>query len=103
MITTVRSASISPGKIDEGFAFAVEIAHYINENLPGTTVQVLRNIGGKMAQVHWVSTYESLAAYEAYWTKLENDAGFKEKLAEARGNELYVADSIVDSLYQTIS
>jgi len=63
MITVVRTANIHDGKIDAAFAWAVKIAKYGRDKL-GMNTQVARNIGGELYQLHWVSTYPSLADAE---------------------------------------
>jgi len=85
-----------------GFAFAVKVATYITENL-GTQIQVLRNVGGPVNQVHWIATYESLAEYEASMKKIENDEGYQGLLGELQEPSLYIVSSVVDNLYESIA
>lgn len=103
MITRVRTANMHDGKGHEAFAWAVKVATYINENFSGSNIQVMRNVGGPVWQVHWVDSHESLAAYEEVMKKVEADSGYLELLGEARDQKLFVSSSIVDSLYQAIS
>ena len=63
MITLIRTANIHDGKAGEAFAWAIKTVTYVNANVEGFKAQVLRNIGGPTFQVHFVSHYESLAAY----------------------------------------
>ena len=102
MITFVRTADMNDGKAMAGFAWAVKAANYITENL-GINVQVVRNVGGPVNQVHWIANYESLAEYEAAGKKIENDDGFQGLLAEGMEQGLFSSSSVVDGLYETIS
>ena len=94
MITLVRTANIHDGKAGEAFTWAIKTVNSVNANIEGVNVQVLRNVGGPTFQLHFVSTYESLAAYDEATKRLE---------AEARAAGLFIASSIVDHLYETIS
>lgn len=70
VITWLRSARIQDGKFEEAFGWAVEVAEYVNETVEGPAVEVRRNIGGPMYQVHWVVHYDSLAHYEEVMGRL---------------------------------
>lgn len=102
MITFVRTANIHDGKAQEAMAWAIKAAGYISENL-GVNLQVMRNIGGMVSQVHWVANYESLSDFEAAMAKIEADAGYQQLLAEGRdAGGLFAASSIVDNLYASV-
>lgn len=101
MITAVRAATMNDGKVQAGFAWAVKVGMYITENL-GINVQVLRNVGGPVNQVHWVSIYESLGSYDAAMKKIFGDPGFQELFAEAEQQGLFSASSVVDNLYESL-
>jgi len=103
MITWVRTANINDGKGRTAFAWAVKVAAYVNENVSGADVQVMRNIGGPVWQVHWVANYESLAALAEVMKQIEGDAGYLEVLAEAQDQKLFIGTSIVDNIYEAIS
>ena len=102
MITFVRTANIHDGKMQDAMAWAVKTATYISQNL-GVNVQVMRNVGGLVSQVHWVSNYASLADFEASMTKIVADAGYQQLLAEGGAGGLFAANSIVDNLYASAS
>jgi len=72
-------------------------------SISGAHVQVLRNIGGPVWQVHWISNYESLAAFEEMRKRIEADEGYLKLLGEGRDQQLLVASSVVDRLYEVIS
>ena len=101
MITAVRTANIHDGKANEAVAWAIKTATYVSENL-GVNLQVMRNVGGPVFQLHWVSNYESLAAYEAAMARIEADEGYQGLLAEGRNQGLFIASSIIDNLYASI-
>ena len=63
----------------------------------------MRNIGGPIWQVHWVSNYESLAAYDKIMKGIEADSGYLKLVGEARDQKLFISTSIVDNLYEAIS
>jgi|SRR5579871_6624061 hypothetical protein len=101
MITVVRTASINYGKMAEALAWAVKVTRYMRDK--SANVQLSRNIGGLVYQIHWASTHASLADYEQAGKRLEADEGYKALLAEAREQDLFVASSIKDSLYESIA
>jgi hypothetical protein len=103
MITWVRTANISDGKLQEAFSWAVKVAGYINKKFEGVNVQVVRNVGGPVFQVHWVATYKSLASFEEKWKQIDGDEGYQGLLAEIRQQAAFIGTSIVDSLYETVS
>ena len=66
-------------------------------------MQVVRNVGGPVYQIHWVSTYDSLAAYDRTIKKIEADEDYQELLAEVREQALFIGTSVSDSLYEAVS
>jgi hypothetical protein len=101
MITVVRTASVHDGKMTEAVTWAVNATRYLRDRL-GTNTQLARNIGGPVFQLHWVSTYPSLADLERVMRQIETDEGYNSRVAEARQRGLFIATSIVDSLYESI-
>ena len=87
MIYAVRSADVKHGKLEETFEWAVRAAMHVNGK-HGTNLQVLRNVGGAGYRVHWVATYDSLAAYEEAGTNIAADEGYQALVAEALGKDL---------------
>jgi hypothetical protein len=102
MVTMVRTANVHDGKLDAALAWAVKATKYGRDKL-SANIQLRRNIGGAVHQVHWVSTHESLADFEKASKRAEADEGYKALLAEARQQGLFSASSIVDSLYEDIA
>ena len=101
MITLVRTANMNDGQAMAGLAWAVKVATYITENL-GVDVQVARNVGGPVNQVHWMANYDSLADFDAAMKRLLNDEGYMELVAEAQEARFYESNSIVDRLYESM-
>ena len=78
------------------------MAGYLNEKYPSAKVQVIRNVNGRLDQVHWMVSYESLADMEELGKQLQEDAGYGELVAEAQGKGLFDGSTIVDNLYATV-
>ena len=100
MIYNVRSGEILDGKMAAAMEFAVKVASYVNANYPGLNVQVLRNVSGLVNQVHWVASYESLAALEEANAEINADPGYQEIVATAEG--LFAASTHVIRTYRTV-
>ena len=102
MITQVLSMSIHDGKLGGAFAWAVKIAAYINQQSPDLNVRVVRNVAGSMYELHFVSTTESLAAYEDFNKQLEADEGYQKLLSEGREQRLIIGTTVNERLYETV-
>ena len=103
MIIWKRTANIHDGKAMEAFAWAVKVASWANQKYPGTKMQVIRNVGGPLYQVHWTATYDSLASWEKAWKQIEADDEYRALLAEVRQQGALVGVSVVDSLSEVIA
>jgi len=103
MITSILTANSQDGKGQAAFAWAVKVANYLNGSFSGANVKVLRNIGGPAWQVHWTSNFESLAVFEEERKRIEADEGYHKLLGEGRDQNLFIASSVVERLYQAIS
>jgi hypothetical protein len=101
MITTVRTANVHDGKIREALAWALKATKFLNEKF-GTNIQVARNVGGPLFQVHWVATYKSLADFERISKQVEADEGYQALVTEGRQQDIFIGTSIVDSIYETV-
>jgi hypothetical protein len=101
MITTVLTANIHDGKMQEAFALAQKATKYMNEKF-GTNMQINRNVNGPLYQVHFVTMYDSLAAFEKTRKQFEADAGYHELLAEIRNEGVFIGTSIVQNIYETV-
>lgn len=89
--------------MQDAIPWATKVANYLNEHVSGVNIQVLRNICGPRLQVHWVSSYESLAAFEETTKRIETDTGYQQLLAAGRQQQLFVGSTIVDNLYEAVS
>jgi hypothetical protein len=102
MITHVRTANIHDGKLADALAWAAKVCKYLRDH-HGTNTQLARNIGGQIFQLHWVSTYPTLADFEKTMKKVENDAGYMALIGEARQQVLFIGTSVTDALHEMIA
>ncbi len=102
MITLIRSATIHDGKLEEAFGWAVKVAGYLNGKFDSVNLQVARNVGGALYQVHWIATGPSLAECWETTQKTEADSGYKDLLAEGRQQGFLIGSSVTDQLLQSI-
>lgn len=101
MITWVRTGDIRDGKARPAAEWALKIAAYINETFE-TNIIVQRNVAGPVNQLHWVSTYDSLASVEETSAKISEDPGYQQLMAELVEDPLFFAASVVDNLFRSI-
>jgi hypothetical protein len=102
MITAVLTANVHDGKMQDAFSVGLKAARYMNEKF-GTNMQVNRNVNGPVYQIHFVTTYDSLAAFEKTRKQWEADTGYQEVLTEIRNKGLFIGTSIVQNIYETVS
>ena len=76
-----------PLVLNAAFEFEIKAAMHLNENLWMNT-QVQRNVSGPIAQLPWVTTYESLAQFEERQQKMQADEVYKSLLFEPRVSSL---------------
>lgn len=101
MITWVRSANINHGKQAGAIEWAVRVSVTINEAL-GTNIGVQRNVAGPVNQIHWVATYDSLAAFEQMAAGILQNEAYLQLIAESTEANFFDTHSINDSLYQSV-
>jgi hypothetical protein len=101
MITFTRTANIRQGNLEAGFEWAVKVTMVIKQNL-GQDFQVHRNVTGSPFQVHWSTTYDSLAAFETIAAKIAEDEDYLALLIEQREHEYLDTSSIQDRLFASI-
>ena len=101
MITSVRTANVHDGKLNAAVAWALKVVKYLREK-HGAQIQLSRNVGGLVHQIHWVSMHPSLADFEKAFKQFEADEGYTTLLSEGRQQGLFIAASIVDHLYESI-
>ncbi|MEZ4622878.1 MAG: NIPSNAP family protein [Caldilineaceae bacterium] len=85
MITVIRTYTIQPGTRTEAFAHVAKQAAYIPGKYGGSNTSVLRNVAGPSNQVHSISNWESLAAWEEGQKKIAQDAEIQEIVAQGQG------------------
>ena len=102
MITSIRSAEVRAGKANSAFKWAVEVTQYVNREIPELDIQVFRNVGGPLFEVHWMSHFPSLAAYQTAREHLESHPGFLEQVNEASEAGLFLGSSFRDRLYENL-
>ncbi len=103
MITQVRTAAVHDGKLPEAIEFGLKVVALVNDKFPDLNIQLIRNVVGPIYELHWVSSTESLATYEEVNKRIEADQGYQALVAEIRQAKVFVATSLVDRLYETIS
>jgi len=101
MYTWVRSTRISSGKQPQATEWALEIAGYVNGKF-GLNAIVEVNVTGHINEIHWVVKYDSLADLEQARMATIADEGMQQRLAVSAEQGLFVENSAVDNIYQTI-
>ena len=102
MITTMRTANIRRGKAAEAFEWAIKVAIHAKDKCAQVTdLQVVRNIGGPINQLHWIGTYGSMADMEATYKWFDSDAEIQKLIADALARELFEVDA-ADHIYATV-
>lgn len=99
MITTIRTASIAPGKTGDAIAFANQMAKLAKEKY-GKTFTLLMPVGGNPGRIAWLATYESLTEWEALMAKVMADAEYWE--AVAKNSATFLPGSVNDEFWRTI-
>ena len=102
MITFVRSAEAERDKVNDAFAWAVQLVNWINGKFPDTTVRVMRNISGSIHGLHFVTNAESLGQLEQVMGQMEVDPEYQNMITEAREKGYFVQGSLQDNYYRSI-
>ena len=69
----------------------------------GLDIQLMGNVAGKVNQLHWVATFESLAELEASMGKLGSNSDYEAMVADAAAQGLFATGSFSDSIYRTLA
>lgn len=101
MIYRARTINLTRAKVAEAHALMVKTATFVNEQFPGVTVEVLRNIGGPLNQIHLVTCCESLATLEDYEEERQLNAGWLALIEEWRALDAELSTA-VDHLYRSL-
>lgn len=101
MIYRVRTLNLTRTKVTEAHALVLKMAAYVNQNFPGVTVEILRNVGGPVNQIHMVTCCASLEDLEEYEEVRQLDSDWLALLEDWR---LLDAESSigVDHLYRSL-
>ena len=79
---------------------ALKLAAFQNRKFPESNAQILRNYDGLAHRIHIVTTFESVAAWEAARDSNDADPDFQSLLAE--GGDLYDLASLEGHFYQIV-
>jgi len=99
MITFVRTVSIAPGKFAEMMAFSHQVMKHLKDKI-GIQITLTMPIGGNPNRIAYVSTYPSLAEFEALSTKMLADADYQKLVAANAPN--IIAGSVHDELWRSV-
>ena len=101
MITWVRTVDYRDGKANEAMELAVKAANYVNDKF-GLNVVVEINVSGKISQLHWVATTDSLASLDEALLSVYADEGYQQMLEESAEQELFWDTSGRDRIFRSI-
>ena len=74
MVYVVSTANlVLGGKQKEAIDFAIKGCKLLKQHCPAISHEVVRNQSGQGNTLHWVSKYESLAAFEEAWEKISRN------------------------------
>ena len=101
MIYRVRTLTLTRAKVTAAHALILKMAVYVNENFPGVTVEILRNVGGPVHQIHMITCCASLEDLEEYEEEWQLDTDWLALLEEWRLLDAE-ATATVDQLYRSL-
>jgi hypothetical protein len=99
MITFVRTVSIAPGKLAEIMDFSQKVVKHVKDK-HGLPIQLIMPIGGNPNRIAYVTTYPSLAEFEAASTKLTTDADYQKLVAANAAN--VIPGSVHDEIWRSL-
>lgn len=99
MLTVIRTFTVQSWKRKEVLAHVTKLAARVPGKYGGRDARVLRNVTGPSNQVHTISNWESLAAYEEGQKQIAQDAELQELVAQ--GKDLIL--SVTITLYESVS
>jgi len=99
MIQFSRTSSIGPGKVGDALGFANEVSDYLLKHYDVKT-QVLMPVAGNPFRISWRSEYASLAAMEAFQSKLLTDEKYMALLTKAA--PFFIPGSATDEIWRTL-
>lgn len=102
MITVVRTTPFFQGKEREAMEWSIQAEKILREKCSWKG-QIMVNISGPVNQVHWVSTYASLAESEAWDKEMQKNDAMQNLLKEAGERNLFESSGVKDHFYSTVS
>jgi hypothetical protein len=100
MVRFERSARVAQGKLIAARQWAQEVTDYANSNHPEGKLQVFSERFGNIGRVSWQADFDSVAALDSYQQSFDTDEGYWALLSKS--TELFVEDSIKDTVYETL-
>lgn len=99
MITFVRTATATAGKLGEALVWAKEITAII-KRVTGKDMAVGNPFGGAVTEVAWIAQWDSVAQADEAFVKLMTDREYTTALTKA--GQLLVAGSARDHIWKHI-
>lgn len=99
MIHFTRVSSIAPGKVAEAMAYAAEMTEYL-AGAHGQKMQLMAPVGGNPFRIGWYTSFENLAAMEAFTSKTSADAKFLSMMGKGAG--LFIAGATRDEIWRSV-
>ena len=101
MITFVRTVSIAPGKLAEIMEFSHKVVKHVKATSTACQSRPIMPIGRVNAdRIAYVTTYPSLAEFEAASTKLTTDADYQKLVAANAAN--VIPGSVHDEIWRSL-
>ena len=102
MITVIRSANLFQGaSIQDAVGWALKVTGHLQKKW-GMNTQVQSNVGRNPYQIHWLTTYQSLAHLEELTQEIEKDPEYVAMIEESRKASLFDVASVVDTIYRSV-
>ena len=102
MIKTMRSLTIKSGKDVEAMEYAVRVAKFMSDNAPGQEMEVWQNLDGSIRRIHFVATYDSIAAFDEVMSFMGQNEAFIAFQKENLDQELFDVNSDTRHFFKTL-
>lgn len=102
MVTVIRTAEISQHLFMEAVQWAAKVTAHIHTKHQGNT-QLNKNVGGDVAEIHWISTFADLGQFETFRNALEADPEYQNLFHEATSEEYFVPGSSYDQIFTSMT
>ncbi len=90
---------VAPGKNAEATAYLAKVAAHL-KSLNGNDYRVLTQLAGPVGHMMIVSSWDTVAAWDAARLKNASDAGFQKMASDAAAAGLWLPGSIESALWQ---